>query len=230
MQHFSIYCLGMEKNDLNQQIGSRIESLRTKLGISRAEFARRMEEQPGLDKYNAMTVKRTEDGERSLRIEEIIGVAAVLGVTIDALISEDKDSYKENERLIELSRAVADYERLREELVSSVSGVYQAIKEMQRYFVELGQENERPSFKKAKIARAYEIANEERLWAVLLEGVDSGIRLHTFSQVMPDEHEIRNEIDHVLGVAPSTWSGQLPFEHEFYEYEQKIKQTIEEAQ
>ncbi|WP_237188772.1 hypothetical protein [Rothia nasimurium] len=189
-----------------------------------------MEEQPGLDKYNAMTVKRTEDGERSLRIEEIIGVAAVLGVTIDALISEDKDSYKENERLIELSRAVADYERLREELVSSVSGVYQAIKEMQRYFVELGQENERPSFKKAKIARAYEIANEERLWAVLLEGVDSGIRLHTFSQVMPDEHEIRNEIDHVLGVAPSTWSGQLPFEHEFYEYEQKIKQTIEEAQ
>lgn len=220
----------MEKTDLNNLIGKRIETLRNKLGLTRAEFARRMEQRPDIDKYNAMTVKRTEDGERSLRIEEMIGVAAVLGVTIDALISEDDESYKENERLIELSRALADYERLREDLVSNIAGVYQAIKEMQQYFVELGQASERPAFKKAKVARAYEIANEERLWAVLLEGVESGIRLYTFSQVMPEARETQNEIDHVLGVAPSPWSGQLPFEDEFYEYEQKIKQTIEEAQ
>lgn len=218
----------MEKNDLNQQIGSRIEALRTKLGISRAEFARRMEEQPGLEKYNAMTVKRTEDGERSLRIEEMLGVASVLGVSIDALLSKDEESYEESARYIELTKALSDYERLKVDLILLAEELYGSIKKLQDYFEELDRLGERPAFKKAKLLRAFEVANSERIYELIEAGASRGRRELGLTAGEMEPWEEKTDTAKVFGVEPTSFDAQLPFEDYFYEFVERLKQQNDE--
>lgn len=66
-----------------------VESLtfhRTRRGMSQSELARQMVDR-GWPTYSQMTVSRTEKGDRPIRLSEARSLAAVLGVTLDEMIT-----------------------------------------------------------------------------------------------------------------------------------------------
>lgn len=68
---------------LGETIGSAVRRHRERKGLSQAELARRMKSQG--HPWHPMTVARTETGERPLRLDEAVGLAGILGISVQAL-------------------------------------------------------------------------------------------------------------------------------------------------
>ena len=69
---------------LEIETGERVEALRSAMGWSQSDLARRMVT-AGWDAYSQMTVSRTEKGRRSIGLHEAISLADLFGVTVHQL-------------------------------------------------------------------------------------------------------------------------------------------------
>lgn len=206
----------MDKTDRNKAIGERLKKFREARGWSQNQLAKEMLNRPSIDSFYAMTVKRIEDGQREIKLGEVVELAAVLGVSIDSILSEDDSQQREHERFLGLGKAIEQYEAARAEIVSSVAKMYSALHELHSYFYELLDEKEHPRFKNITVHRAFEIANEERAWAAIEQGAEKAM-----SKIpgLPDNRQdplFYSQIESTLGVVPSSWgTAQLPFEDDF---------------
>lgn len=118
----------MEDKDRNKAIGLRLQALREEHGWTRAELVRKMQDRPGLSKYNAMTVKRTEEGQRSLKLDEALELAVIFDISLDYLTGNtryervmahrDKQLAASNEEFLKkavaVEKALLEYVKARE--------------------------------------------------------------------------------------------------------------------
>lgn len=206
----------MEKTDRNKTIGERVKKFREARGWSQNQLAKEMLNRPAIDSFYAMTVKRIEDGQREIKLGEVVELAAVLGVSIDAILSEDDSQQKEHERFLSLGKAIEQYETARTEITASVAKMYGALHELHSYFYELHDEKEHPRFKNNTVHRAFEIANEQRAWGAIEEGAQRAMSKIPDLPKSKQDPLFFSQIETTLGVMPSSWgTAQMPFEDDF---------------
>lgn len=71
--------------------GSSLRHIREKRGWSQSELARQMQ-QAGWEKYSQVSVSRTEDGSRMVRLDEALAIANVLRCQVGDLLQSDQTS------------------------------------------------------------------------------------------------------------------------------------------
>ena len=100
-------------HDPIETFAANLRAAREAHGWNQSELARRMIER-GWDKYSQVSVKRTENAERAVRLDEALVLAAVLGVSLSALVGVDQDDRTERARALALvSEAEAAQDALR---------------------------------------------------------------------------------------------------------------------
>lgn len=114
----------MERDD-ELNFAGRMAELRTALGMSQSELARRMVER-GYESYSQTSVSRTEKGDRPIRLGEARALAEILGSDIESMmrgtpVSEYIHSVGKTRKAIEKSMfdtvlALWDFDRLKEEV------------------------------------------------------------------------------------------------------------------
>lgn len=72
---------------VGEVFGANLRQMREARGWSQSELARRMREEAGWKKYSQMGVSRTEDNLRSVRLDEAVALASVLGVSVERLLT-----------------------------------------------------------------------------------------------------------------------------------------------
>lgn len=209
----------MEKTDRNKTIGERVKKFREARGWSQNQLAKEMLSRPGVDSFHAMTVKRIEDGQRELKLSEIINLASALDVTIDSLVSNDEHA-QESERILSLSRSLDEYAGAKKDVVAGISRMYLAIREMQGYFQELDGGRETPRFKNNTVLKAYEAAFIEQGWEPIREGVERGCAMRSGGEENLEDWQVINEAAHMLGIEENRWSAQADFlfDNEYYRF------------
>lgn len=100
--------------DADERFRTNLKRLREERDWNQPEFARRMVA-AGYPKYSQMTVKRTEEGKRSVPLSEALSIARVLGVRLDALLVAGEAL----EVLEAVQRAAAKASRSREKFVNA---------------------------------------------------------------------------------------------------------------
>lgn len=75
-----------------ETFAANLRAAREAHGWNQSELARRMIER-GWDKYSQVSVKRTENAERAVRLDEALVLAAVLGVSLSALLGERAEDH-----------------------------------------------------------------------------------------------------------------------------------------
>lgn len=76
--------------DSNATFAAHLRDAREARGWNQSELARRMIER-GWAKYSQVSVKRTENAERAVRLDEALDLASVLGVSLVSLIGEQSE-------------------------------------------------------------------------------------------------------------------------------------------
>lgn len=214
----------MEKIDQGMTIGERVKKFREARGWSQNQLAKELSARPSIDSFYAMTVKRIEDGQRELKLNEAIELASLYEVTLDALLRGDDTGLEESERLLRVAKSIEQFELSKQAVINGVSGMYQSIFVLQQYFAELDSDGDTPRFKNSTVLKAFEIANEERAWGAVEQGAKEGhdkIPFENRDRAFGD-YAITPQHETVLGVAPSGWgTAQLPFEDAYYTFKNR---------
>lgn len=100
--------------NVDERFRTNLKRLREERGWNQPELARRMVA-AGYPSYSQMSVKRTEEGKRSVPLSEALSIAGVLGVRLDALLVAGEAL----EILEAVQQAVANASQSRENLVSA---------------------------------------------------------------------------------------------------------------
>ena len=93
---------------IDKRIGMNVERLRSEQSWSQSELARRMQAE-GFEKFNQMSVSRTEKGERAVSVRELMAFAQVFDVHLHDLLNEPELSSID----VLLDRLEAAHEELR---------------------------------------------------------------------------------------------------------------------
>lgn len=99
------------ESPIDKQVGKNIERLRKAQSWSQSALARRMQAE-GFEKFNQMSVSRTEKGERSISVRELMAFAEIFDVMIHELLNEPELSNLDHL----LDRLVESHEELRSAL------------------------------------------------------------------------------------------------------------------
>ncbi|WP_053004855.1 helix-turn-helix domain-containing protein [Kocuria sp. SM24M-10] len=94
------------ERDPNAAFGVKVRELREAHGWNQSELARRMVER-GWDKYSQVAVKRTENAERAVRLDEALTLASVLGVPLSALLGQGGEG-GDVERALQIGDRIRD--------------------------------------------------------------------------------------------------------------------------
>jgi transcriptional regulator with XRE-family HTH domain len=118
-----------ESNGFDNTFGGRMRQARERAGMSQEHFAVNLIQMHDIH-WHQTTVRRTESGERPIRLSEAVAVAELLGVPLDELAYGRGDDTPRIERVAlayaELARIRGEIDtqlsRLRREMTSSPDG------------------------------------------------------------------------------------------------------------
>lgn len=183
-------------NEFNEQTGILVKDLREELGMSQAELAKRMADNPHLASYNVMTVARTEKGKRSVSLEEALALSEVLQIDIETFLHLAK--FKNRNLLLhakEVAKAQNDLGKAYEDATKSFADFLRALDYAQLInFQSLNSPNRSLS----EEMLATEVQNLTP-WIILQEATKDYLR-----SMIDDDHDTRVILDHLNDLEDAT--------------------------
>lgn len=148
----------MEDIDRKKIIGDRLREYRERRGWTRADLVRELLGRPGLEGYNAMKVKRTEEGLRALQLDEALELAALFDVPVESFASSspaDRKSQLQAMRLANLKDYVDGAKGGRKQVKRWLSSLIVSRSAIRDYFESLDKEGTPVTFDNELEREAY---------------------------------------------------------------------------
>lgn len=148
----------MEEIDRKKIIGERLREYRERRGWTRADLVRELLGRPGLEGYNAMKVKRTEEGLRALQLDEALELAALFDVPVESFAASspaDRKSQLQAVRLANLKDCVEGAKAGRSQVKKWLSSLVVSRAGIRDYFELLDKEGEPVVFEEKLEREAY---------------------------------------------------------------------------
>ncbi len=155
--HASVFL--MEEIDRKKIIGERLREYRERRGWTRADLVRELSGRPGLEGYNAMKVKRTEEGLRALQLDEALELSALFDVPVESFAASspvDRKSQLQAVRLSNLKDYVDGAQNGRKQVKKWLSSLVVSRSGIRDYFELLDSEGTPVTFDNSLEREAYE--------------------------------------------------------------------------